>query len=383
MAVVRMTPRVAVSALFACLGIAFGSWAARLPEIKTQIHASNGLLGLTLAAVTVGSFLTMLVVGSAITRYGSRAMAMIGAGLSIAILPLLALPHSAAALAALLFCYGVSIAWMDVSMNTQAVLVESEAPRPLMSGFHGWFSVGGLAGAALSVLAIHAGLSPAQHFTLITAGLALVALVSAPRLMHGDAAEGDDTKLRLQRVPRALLPLALIIFCGLVGEGAAGTWSGVYLRDRVHVTSAWVPAAFAAFSLTMAIGRFLGDGARVRFGTVRLVLVSGLIAGSGMLLAVAWPSRGAVIVGFALVGLGLAPVYPSVMSVAGSSGVAPPGEAVALIAMVGWMSFLVSPPLVGGVADAISLRFAFFLIAVAVTLVAPLALTLRLGRVRA
>jgi MFS family permease len=375
-----LSPRFAVSTIFFCLGIAFGTWAARLAEIKGHIHASNGVLGLTLSAVTVGSLLSMLFVGGAIARFGSRRMTMAGTAGMLLVLPLLALVRTAPQLAGLLFVYGVTIAWMDVSMNTQAVLVEKQAGRSLMSGFHAWFSVGGLAGAGLSAL-VATELSTAPHFALTAAALAVLALVAAPRMIHGDAEEGHSG-LQIQRVPRALVPLAILIFCGLVGEGAAESWSGVYLNETIEVSKRVVPAGFAAFSLMMAIGRFCGDAARMRLGAARLVFGSGLLAAAGMGLAVLWPEPAPVIVGFGLLGLGLAPVYPSVMTAAGNSGVVRPGEAVALIGMVGWLAFLISPPVVGGIAEAASLRIALGVVAGVVFLVAPLAVTLRRGGAR-
>jgi predicted MFS family arabinose efflux permease len=275
----------------------------------------------------------------------------------------------------LLFVNGITIAWMDVSMNTQAVLVEQQAKRPLMSGFHAWFSVGGLAGAGISAV-VATTLSPAQHFALTAAVLALIALAVSPGMADGDSEEGHSG-LRLQRMPRALVPLAILIFCGLVGEGTAESWSGVYLDETIHVTKHLVPAGFAAFSLMMAFGRFFGDAARTRFGAARLVCASGLVAAVGMGIAVAWPAPAPVIAGFGLLGLGLAPVYPSVMTAAANAGVVRAGEAVALIGMVGWASFLISPPVVGGMAQAASLRIALGVIAVVVLLVAPLAVTLR------
>src|SRR3954451_2599089 len=166
---VRITPRVAVSTIFFCLGIAFGTWASRLAEVKRHIHASKGVLGLTLSAVTVGSILSMLVVGGALARYGSRRMTAVGTAALILVLPLLGLVRHPAELAALLFLFGVALAWMDISMNTQAVLVEQQAGRPLMSGFHAWFSVGGLAGAGITAL-VARSLGPAAQFVL-TAGV--------------------------------------------------------------------------------------------------------------------------------------------------------------------------------------------------------------------
>jgi MFS family permease len=372
---VTISPRVAVSTIFFCLGIAFGTWASRLAEVKRHIHASNGALGLTLSAVTVGSILSMVVIGGALARFGSRRMTMLGTAGMILVLPTLALVHTPPELAGLLFLYGIAIACMDVSMNTQAVLVEQQAGRPLMSGFHAWFSVGGLAGAGISVI-VARSLGPAAHFALTAGGLAVLAAVVARHMAHGDAEEGDSG-LRLQRIPRALLPLAVLIFCGLIGEGAAESWSGVYLNETIHVAKPLVPAGFAAFSLMMALGRFRGDAAQERFGAARLVAASGAIAGAGLALAVLWESPAAVVVGFGLLGLGLAPVYPCVMSAAANAGVVRAGEAVALMGMVGWASFLISPPVVGGIADAASLRIALGAIAAVVVLVAPLALTLR------
>jgi MFS family permease len=195
-------------------------------------------------------------------------------------------------------------------------------------------------------------------------------------MAHGDA-DDSHSGLRMQRIPRALLPLAALIFCGLVGEGAAESWSGVYLNETIQVSKQLVPAGFAAFSLMMAFGRFFGDAAQERFGAARLVCVSGAIAGGGLALAVLWPEPAPVVVGFGLLGLGLAPVYPSVMSAAANAGVVRAGEAVALMGMVGWAAFLISPPVVGGVAQALSLRIALGAVAVVVLLVAPLAMTLR------
>ena len=171
-----LTPRVATSTVFLCLGVAFGTWASRLAEVKRHIHASNGALGLTLSAVTVGSILSMTLVGGALGRFGSRRMTMVGTAGMVLVLPTLALVHTAPELAALLFAYGVAIAWTDVSMNTQAVLVEQRAGRPLMSGFHAWFSVGGLVGAATSALAASA-LAP---------GAALCAHRRGSRRLGGD-----------------------------------------------------------------------------------------------------------------------------------------------------------------------------------------------------
>jgi MFS family permease len=376
----RITPRVAVSAIFLCLGVAFGTWASRLADVKHQVHASKGVLGLTLSAVTVGSILSMLVVGGALARFGSRRMTMVGTAAMIVLLPLLGLVRHAPELAGLLFLYGVAVAWMDVSMNTQAVLVEQKAGRPLMSGFHAWFSVGGLAGAVITAL-VAKTLAPETDFALTALGLGAIAVVVAPHMTHGDAEEGHSG-LRVQRIPRALLPLALLIFCGLVGEGAAESWSGVYLDETIHVSKQLVPAGFAAFSLMMATGRFFGDAAQARFGGRALVCFSGLVAAAGLGIAVAWQTPAAVIAGFGLLGLGLAPVYPSVMSAAANAGVVRAGEAVALMGMVGWASFLISPPVVGGAADAFSLRIALGAIGAIVVLVAPLALTLRRDRER-
>jgi MFS family permease len=376
-----ITPRVAVSSIFLCLGIAFGTWASRLADVKHHVHASKGALGLTLSAVTVGSILSMLVVGGALARYGSRRMTMVGTAGLILVLPLLGLVRHPAELAGLLFLYGVALAWMDVSMNTQAVLVEQQAGRPLMSGFHAWFSVGGLAGAGITALVARA-LAPETDFALTALGLAVIAIVVAPHMAHGDAEAGQSGGLRVQRIPRALLPLALLIFCGLVGEGAADSWSGVYLDETIHVSKQLVPAGFAAFSLMMAIGRFFGDAAQARFGGRALVCFSGLVAAAGLALAVASSTPAIVIAGFGLLGLGLAPVYPSVMSAAANAGVVRAGEAVALMGMVGWASFLISPPVVGATADAFSLRIALGAIAIVVFLVAPLGFALRRDRER-
>ncbi len=273
-----------------------------------------------------------------------------------AALVLAAVAGDQATLTAALVALGVTAAVVDVAMNAEAVVVERARGRPLMSGFHGFWSVGLMAGAVAGIGAAALDLRPVVHFALAAA---VVAAGSAPflaRLPHrsipsrtDDAAGGWSPKL---------VVLGLIAFSSFFAEGAAADWSAVYLRDRADAGAAVAAAAFASFSLAMAASRLAGDRLAAGFGPVRLARAASVTAGLGLALALLVPTSAAGLLGFALLGAGIAPIVPTVISAAGGARLGTPEGVVSRVFAVGYVGGIIGPAVIGFTAGQIGLRAA-------------------------
>lgn len=350
---------------FFAAGAGLGSWFPRIPEVQRSLGLSYAELGFALLGPAVGSLLAMPATGWLVARWGSRRVTTAAAlAFGTALLP----PTLAPALPLLflaLVVLGAANGALNVAINVQAVAVEERYRRPIMSSFHGVFSVGSLAGGAGAWLAIARGLGPTPH--LLAVGLTVIALagIAAGRLLP-IAAAGRGTPT-FARPSRALAGLGAVAFCVMVAEGAMADWSAVYLRDLVEshpgTTIDILPAAgFAAFSATMVVGRFSGDRLVARFGPSAIVRAGGAVIalglGCGLLIGGPW----AALVGFALVGLGLACAAPLIVSAAGRTPGMATGAAVAAIATVAYTGYLAGPALIGFAAQVVGLRSALAIV---------------------
>jgi MFS family permease len=276
--------------------------------------------------------------------------------------------------------FGAGSGALDVAMNAQAVVVERHRRRPIMSSFHGAWSIGGVVGGIAGALAAAHGAGVGVHFAVITVlAVALVAL-AWPHLLDQEADFRDDTAAAagtgFRHMPPLVWLLGLIATCGMVAEGGSADWGGVYLRDSLHTSAGLAPVSYAVFSATMTIGRFSGDRLIARFGPVAVVRV---LAGSGAAaLAVALLIGNPVvaIVGFGWLGLGLACIVPVVFTAVGNVPGVEPAGALARVSSIGYTAFLVGPPLIGGIAQLTSLPVALFvLVALTATAAAGAGLT--------
>jgi fucose permease len=250
-------------------------------------------------------------------------------------------------------------------MNDQAVLVEQRSQKPLMSSFHGSWSIGALAGAMLGAGIAGLSFGPIPHFIFAsTLFFILMALVSRYLLPTEGKKEKGESMFRLP--PRVVWPLGAIAFCAAIGEGAMADWSGVYLNRTFQTTVAFAALGFAAFSLTMTIGRFAGDWLAAKFNPVPVVRFGGLLAFIGIMAAIITTEPFVVLLGYAAVGLGVANVVPLSFSAAGKLSNLPAGVGIAGVATIGYAGFLAGPPLIGLIAEATSLRFAMLFVALLV-----------------
>ena len=363
----RRSPRVALGAVFFLNGVVLASWVPHIPRVKAAHGLGDGSLGAVLLAMAVGAVAVLPVAGWIVGQLGSRRVTVLAAaGLALA-LPLPVLAPTTTLAAAALALLGAANATLDVAMNAQGVAVESSLGRPVLSGFHGLFSLGGLAGASLAVGAMAAGIGAAEHVLAVSlASLAVVAVVHGALLPTLPSASRAPA---FAWPPRRLLGLGALTFCALLAEGAMGDWSAVYLHDAVRAPAAFAGMGFAAFSLAMAAGRFSGDRLVARLGPSWLLRLSGALAAIGLTAALVVGRPETAVVGFALVGLGLANSVPVLFGAAARMPGLPAGAALAGVATTGYGGFLAGPPAIGFVADALGLPAALGLVAVACALV--------------
>jgi predicted MFS family arabinose efflux permease len=342
---------------FLVSGIGMAAWAPMVPYAKARLALDDATLGLVLLAFGGGSMVAMPLVGVLTERFGSRRVIGIGGLLLCTALPLLALAPRIVSLALALLYFGMALGAVDVAMNAHAVEVERRAQRPLMSGFHGLFSVGGLSGAAGMSALLALGL-PLMVAALVIAGLLASIIITQWRHLIGRiaAAAGHSAVFRW---PRGLvLLLGLVCFVSFMAEGAMLDWSAVFLRDFRGVSAASAGLGYAGFSVAMALGRLTGDRTIARFGPVASVRVGAATAAAGLLIAAAVPWPAAAMLGFLLVGLGAANIVPVMFGAAGRLPGVSPAVSIATVTTLGYAGLLSGPALIGFLAHASSLPIA-------------------------
>lgn len=355
--------RFAVATIFFIQGLAFASWASQIPTIQQNLRLSDSALGAVLFSLPVGLMVSLPLSGWIIAKVGSRVVVIIGALMYSLVLVLLGLAQSPLQLIMALFVHGLAGNMVNIAINTQAVGVEKLYRKSIMASFHGVWSLAGFFGAALGTLMIGAGIVPYQHFLLVMA-LAWVGIAVASRYFLKDDLSKSENQPIFVKPDKSLISLGVIAFCSMICEGAMFDWSGVYFKKVVLAQNAWVGAGYTAFMCTMALSRFIADGFTQKIGLKRVLQLSGLLTASGLIIAVLFPGMVTAILGFFLVGAGVSSVVPLVYGAAGKSSVMSPGMALAAVSTIGFLGFLVGPPLIGLVAGATSLRVSFAIIAV-------------------
>lgn len=365
----KRAARIAVSALFFLTGLCFASWASRIPAIQQTLHLSEGGLGGVLLALPVGSMISMPVAGLLVSRFGSKNI-VLTAGLVYAIvLPLIGLVQTPWQLFAVLVLFGFTGNLANIAVNTQAVAVEAMYGRTIMASFHGLWSLAGFTGAAIGAFMAGQEIAPYQHFFLITVIAAVIVAVAAKHTVAQDV-NTQEAQTLLIKPDRFLMILGVIAFCSMICEGTMFDWSGVYFKKVIHAEDGIAGIGYAAFMSTMASFRFVADWLTTRLGARKVLQLSGALTAAGLLIAVLLPYFATAIFGFLLVGAGVSSVVPLVYSAAGKSKTLSPGMALATVSTIGYLGFLVGPPLIGFVAQASSLSISFSIIALMGTCIA-------------
>lgn len=361
--------RIAVGCLFFLQGLCFATWASRIPSITQQLHLSEASLGLVLFALPIGSMAALPFAGWLVTRWGSKRVATNAVLLYATLLLLIGMANSIALLVSVLVLFGMTGNVANIAINTQAVGVEAKYSRNIMASFHGLWSLAGFTAAGIGTFMMGKAVLPFHHFLLVTALLGAGVAASFQYLLPNEERSTEPTPL-LVKPDGTLLKLGLIAFCCMICEGAMFDWSGIYFQNVVRAEKDWIGAGYTAFMCTMAAGRFVADWVVARIGFTRTIVLSGCLIASGLLLAVAFPSLVSAIAGFLIVGFGVSSVVPLVYSQAGRSKKVSPGIALAAVSSVGFLGFLIGPPLIGLVAGLFGLRISFLGVALMGILVA-------------
>jgi len=352
----------AIRTLFFVLGAAMGVWGAQVPAVKAHYGLDEQTLSFALLAAAGGAVLCLLMAAALVERFGARRCVQ-GAGLlMLAALAVVLQTDRLGALFALMLLLGAGSALFDVAINAEANALEMARGRKVMSGLHAMFSLGGMAGALLCSLLHRAAAPPAQQ--LAGSALAMAAtlwLAAGP--LSAERSDSEEAPAPLAW-PRGLLFWmgALTALC-MVAEGSMYDWSALFIRQELGTDAATGALGFAAFSAAMAIGRLFGDRVRERFTPVALMRGSGVLATAGMALALTTAAPAVALFGFMLVGLGLANVVPVMFAAAAQVPGVSPAHGVAAVSSVGYLGFMVGPPLIGALARWSSLTAALWAVA--------------------
>ncbi|MDO9403368.1 MAG: MFS transporter [Polaromonas sp.] len=374
------SPRAALATrlIFFFTGLGMAAWAPLVPFVKARAGLDESTLGLLLLCLGVGSLAAMPFAGAMARRWGCRRVLLPSALLMAACLPLLAVLASLPSLVVTLLLFGAALGALDCTMNLQAVIVERQQGRPMMSGFHGLFSVGGLAGAGGISLLMQTGLSPLVSVACLLAVMAATLLLAAPQLLpYADQSTGAGFAL-----PRGVVVLiGALCFLVFLTEGAVLDWSAVLLTAVHQVDLGRAGYGYAAFSAAMIIGRLGGDRLVARIGGLRALVVGALLASAGLLLATLAGSSALALAGFFLVGAGCSNIVPVLFSAAGRQTAMSASAAIPAVTAIGYSGILAGPALIGFGAHAAGLQSAFVAVAVSLWMVAAGGLVLRRLRV--
>ncbi|MBV9760972.1 MAG: MFS transporter [Acidobacteriaceae bacterium] len=371
----------ATVALFLVHGLVVSTWLSRIPAVQSALRLNNGVLGLTFLCAAIGAVVTIPLAGWLVTRYGSRRVSASSSLLFPVVISPLPFASSAPMLAAALFVYGATAATMDVSMNAHGVEVEKAMRKPTMSRFHGMFSLGGMAGAGIGSLAAARAVAPRTHFAIAAVVCFLLVLMVRPLLLRArEAAHPTVHRLPLSQIPAVLLALSAIGFCILLSEGAMADWTAVYFKQVLRSGPGTAAAGYSVFSAAMAAFRFMGDLITARLGPLRTVRAGSLVAACGLLWSLSLSAPSLSLLGFGAVGAGLSVIIPLVFGSGGRVENVSPGAGIATVTGIGYIGFLVGPPLIGFLSQLFTLRYALGVV-VACCLIAAL-LSGSLGRLR-
>jgi predicted MFS family arabinose efflux permease len=347
--------------VFFVAGFGMAAWAPLVPFAKARAEIDEGALGLLLLCLGVGSIVTMPLTGALATRFGCRRVVIASTALLCLTLPVLATVSDPILLAAGLLAFGAGLGAIDVSMNIQAIIVERASGRSMMSGFHGLFSLGGIVGAVCMTALLGVGASPFAATLCVAAGMIAATIAAASHLLpYGSQREG----------PTFALPHGVVLFIGclcfiaFLTEGAMLDWSAVFMTSVRGMDATYGGLSYAAFSVTMTIGRLTGDRVVPRYGGTNVVVFGGLCAAAGFTLSTLVPAWQIALVGYALIGVGCSNVVPVLYTCVGHQTVMPEHLAVPAITTLGYAGILAGPAVIGFVAHVASLSAAFLILAV-------------------
>lgn len=347
-----------VTLFFFVSGFGFYTWASRIPTIQQKMHLNEAGLGAVLFALPVGLMATLPVTNVLLSRFDSRRIMMIGAVFFNAMLCCIGFATEVWQLVIALVCFGCSRNLMNISANAQSIGVQALYDKSIIARFHAIWSLAGFAGAGVGALMIRFSIATNWHFAIVGVLLTSICVYAYPDSLRQQPSP-KERRPWFALPNKTLVKYGLISFASMACEGTLIDWTAIYFRKVLHTTPPQASGAFAIYVIAITLGRLTGDRLANRFGIRTMLTYSGVLVAGGLLLAISLPFVPTAIVGFILTGFGVSCVIPMVFAMAGRSAGMSSGSAIASVSTVGYLGFLVIPPLVGSVAQAAGLKAAF------------------------
>ncbi|MDN3674117.1 MFS transporter [Flavobacterium branchiarum] len=353
--------RLANTVFFFVSGFGYSSWASRIPHIKAQLHLTEAEFGAVLFAFPIGLMFTMPFTGKLLNKYSSRYCMLLGAVLFNIVLALPGFSAYVWQLVIILLIFGASRNILNLSMNAQALEVQKLYPKSIMTTFHAVWSLAGFAGAGLGYVMVAHNIAPSYHLLGISVAMMAITACFYPMSI---LTEPVPVKKKFFSMPdNNLMKFALICFVSMACENTMYDWSGIYFQNVLHASPRLTTAAFVFFMTAVTLGRFFGDYAVMRFGVKRILFYSGIFITIGFLICFLLPFIYPTIFGYLLIGIGVSCVVPLVFSIAGRSTTLSSGSALTSISTIGYLGFLIVPPMVGFISEFLSMKWAFLIMA--------------------
>lgn len=359
--------RIATTIFFFISGFGYSTWASRIPAFQQMLHLNEKQLGYLLLAAPIGVLVTVPFTGKLLSVYSSKSITLFGAIFYNIVLCMLAFATQIWQLGVILFLFGSSRNLLNLSMNAQAVEIQSLYDRSIMTSFHGLWSMAGFAGAAVgylfTTLISSTALSIHYHFLIVSIVL-MIFSIACYRYLYYKKPEVREKRPLFSLPDKHLLKFSLIAFASMACENVMYDWSGIYFQKVIGVGKGAATAAFVVYMVAMTTGRLTGDKVVNKFGIVPILKWSGLLITSGLLLAVFFPYQAVALPGFIMIGFGVSCIVPLVFSLAGKSSKTSSGAALASVSTIGYFGFLVVPPSVGFIAQQAGLQWSFGIISI-------------------
>lgn len=361
--------KIATALCFFSLGFSTAAWAPLIPYAQQRLLLNHADFGLLLLCAGIGSMLAMPLAGRLANALGCRTVLAVILSAFLFILPALAYSPNHLMMAISLFFFGASAGALGVTVNIQAAQIEKKLGKSLMSGFHGVCSLGGLAGVLGMTMLMGFGLAPLTGAVIVSVILLLIALFAVPLSLGAELKTAVEETSSEQSVKKAvptwaILGIGLICFVAFLSEGAAMDWSGIYLATEFSLPAAQTGLAYSFFAGLMVLGRFSGHLIIQQFGEKNTILLSALLAATGLLTVVFAPVWQVVLVGYAILGLGSANIVPLMFSRAGRQKTLASHVALSYVSVFAYTGSLIGPALVGFGSEIIGLSLVFSVIAI-------------------
>lgn len=360
--------RGSVTYYFFLFGILTGNWVSRIPDLQQKFFLTKGQLGLLLTGGPIGSILIMLIVGKLISKYGSKAILVIGALANHITFAIIYFLPDIYVLWIFLVVSGFGLTITDISMNSQGVEVEKILKTSIMSSLHGFFSIGAFVGAVMGGIFINFKVSPQIHLLAISL-MFLPMTIFSVRYLRNERLPPINNKHN-KRVSnreiftdKAILVLGIIAFIAIIGEMMMGDWSLIYLLSYTTTTPSFAALGYAIFALFMTLGRFSGDALLNRMQPKNVIRMFALIGAAGLILSVMTSNVLIIFIGFALLGLGISTIIPIVFKIAGNNKDIEIASGIAAVGFFAYLAGVVEPVFVGQIAELISLKISFIIVA--------------------